>query len=167
MFERNGIESQGAKQPSALPVYVALAILLVFSVVFVYELIRLGGNRNGVSEERLSAETYMDIVGPLLEGAPSDRGAELLQARGCEACHEGENAGRLAPDHSLLAVIAAERRPPLTAAAYIYESIVYPGAFHVEGFPDNMPRIYKDQLTDEELGGIIAYLLAPRGDALP
>ena len=162
------MEPQATRQPPMIPVYMAFAVLLVFSAIFVYELIRFGGYGDGASDEQLSAETYMDIVAPLLEGAPVDLGAELLQARGCEVCHGGENAGRLAPAHSLVAEIAAGRRPPLTPAAYIYESIVYPGAFHVEGFPDNMPRIYKDQLTNEEIGAIIAYLLAfPRSETRP
>jgi mono/diheme cytochrome c family protein len=147
-----------------ISVYIALGILLVFSVVFAYELIHLWSDDSGVSEDQLSPETYMDVVAPLLENARPDQGAEILQARGCDACHGGENAGKLAPPHNLLAEVAAERRPPLTAAAYIYESIVFPGAFHVQGFPDNMPRIYQNQLTDEELGAIIAYLLRPQTD---
>lgn len=158
------MKSSNPNQPPVIPVYVGFVALLVFSSILVYEVIRFGTDEDGTSEGQLTADTYMDLVEPLLVNASSEQGHELMQTRGCGACHSGENAGRLAPDHGLLAEIAAERRPPLTAAAYIYESIVYPGAFHVEGFPDNMPRIYKDQLTDLELGSIIAYLLEPNDD---
>jgi hypothetical protein len=65
---------------------------------------------------------------------------------------------------SLVALLAAERRPSLTAAAYVYESIIYPGAFIVDDYYNNMPRIYHDQIPDDELGDIIAYLLTPKAE---
>ena len=159
------MQSESRELVPAWPVYGVLGILVVFSAVFLYELIRLSADDTGVPDEELNADTYLDRVMPLLENADPGRGAELLQARGCEACHGGENAGRLAPDHNLLAEVAGERRPPLSPEAYIYESILYPGAYHVDGFPDNMPRKYGDLLSEEEIGDIIAYLLIPRTNA--
>ncbi|MBC8099359.1 MAG: hypothetical protein H7Y11_07945, partial [Armatimonadetes bacterium] len=52
----------------------------------------------------------------------------------------------------------ATRRPPLTAEAYLYESILYPTAYEVEGYTGQMPRTY-GELSDRDLGDIIAYLL--------
>ena len=155
------MKSASNRRTSLWPVYVALLVLIVLGGIFLYELVRLSWNSGGTPANEQTAETYMDIVAPLLENADPQHGAELLQTLGCVACHGGENAGRLAPSHAELWKIAAERRPPLTAAAYIYESIVYPGAYQVEGFPDNMPRVYKRQIPDDDLGDIIAYLLTP------
>jgi mono/diheme cytochrome c family protein len=56
---------------------------------------------------------------------------------------------------------AAARRPPLAAAAYIYESITHPTAYIVEGFSGAMPQNYPERLSERELGDIIAYLLTP------
>ena len=148
------------RRTSVLPVFIALAILAVFLVVFAIEFIDLSKSSGGVDNEQLTAETYMDIITPLLEDADANRAEALLTTYGCFACHAGNGAGRLAPSHLDLAVIAAERRPPLTAAAYVYESIIYPGAFVVDGYPNNMPRIYEDQIPEDELGDIITYLIA-------
>ncbi|MEQ8677489.1 MAG: cytochrome c [Aggregatilineales bacterium] len=148
------------RRTSVLPVFIALAILAVFLVVFALEFFDLSKSSGGVEEDQLTVETYMDIVAPLLENADATRGETLLTTYGCSACHAGNGAGRLAPSHTELASVVAIRRPPLTAAAYVYESIIYPGAFIVEGYPNNMPRIYEDQIPEDELGDIIAYLIA-------
>lgn len=103
------MKPSGTRRPSAIPVYVGLVVLVIISAVFVYELIRFGAGDGGASEERLTAETYMDTVGQLLADASVERGPELLRIRGCGACHSGENAGRLAPDHSLIADIVMVR----------------------------------------------------------
>lgn len=150
------------KRPSALPIYIAVGILLVFSAFFIIEFVQLSSEETqGATDQDLTAETYMDIVEPLLATGDPENGRELVELWGCNACHAGVNAGRLAPAHAEVAEVAAKRRPPLTAAAYVYESIVYPGAFVVEGFQNNMPRIYEQQMPAEELGDIIAYLLTP------
>ncbi|MBC7871560.1 MAG: cytochrome c [Chitinophagaceae bacterium] len=151
------------RRTSLLPIYIALALLGVFVVIFVAEFLDLSKSSGGVEAEVRTAETYMDVVTPLLTNANPENGEVLLQQYGCNACHAGQNAGRLAPAHSDVAQVAAIRRPPLTAAAYIYESIIYPGAFIVDGYERNMPRIYAEQIPDDDLGDIIAYLLLPNG----
>jgi len=55
--------------------------------------------------------------------------------------------------------VAAERRPPLTASAYIYESIAYPSVYIVPGYPNSMIGNYLDRLSEDEFGDILAYLL--------
>ena len=153
------MRSDDTAQPPAWLIYVLFVVLMTFTVFFSFEFVHLSGGEGGIAKEDFTESTYMDIVDQLLKDADPDRGAELWRTQGCSGCHSGENAGRLAPDHDVLPIVAAERRPPLSAAAYIYESIVYPGAYYVPGFDSNMPRIYKDQLSDEQLGDMIAFLL--------
>ncbi len=150
------------KKTSPVPIYIALVILVVFAVVFVIEFIGLSDSTQGAAvDDALTAETYMDIVTVLLAEADPTRGEAALVRHGCTACH-GAESNVIAPKYAeLTPEVADARRPPLSAAAYIYESIIYPGAFIVEGYPNNMPRLYADQITDEELGDIIAYLLQP------
>ncbi len=144
------------------PVYVALFLLVAFAVIFVVEFI--GASENPVRSEpaaNLSADTYLDIVTPLLVDADAQNGETLLTTYECVACHRAGAENGIAPAFVGIAERAATRRPPLTAAAYIYESILHPTAYIVEDFSGAMPQNYPERLSDRELGDIIAYLLTP------
>jgi mono/diheme cytochrome c family protein len=151
------VDQQPRRRAPAWPVYVALAILLLFGVIFAIEFFIFSRGDNGAVDP--VDDTYMDIVEPLLADADPERGPQLVQRHGCNACHAGESAGRLAPGFDGLGRVAVQRRPPLQAEAYIYESIIHPGTYVVDGFQNNMPRIYEAQIPEDELGDIIAYLL--------
>jgi len=110
---------------------------------------------------QLTADTYMDKVTSLLQGADATRGAALVEQFGCTACHREGAVNKIAPAYDGIAVRAATRRPPLTAAAYIYESIINPTSYVVEGYNPAMPQNFAQQLSDRQLGDIIAYLLTP------
>ena len=97
----------------------------------------------------------------LLQDADPANGASLIEQYECVACHRLAVANNSAPPFVDVAERAATRRPPLTAAAYIYESIVHPAAFVVAGYNTVMPQNFRDRLSDRELGDIIAYLLTP------
>ncbi len=152
------MREQSPRRTSAWPVYIALGLLGVFGIIFLIEFVNLSRGDGGA--DTLTADTYLDIVTSLLADANPANGPILVQQHGCAACHGGNNAGRLAPGYEGLAERAGERRPPLTSAAYIYESIIYPGAYTVEGYQNNMPRLYESQIPHDELGDIIAYLLS-------
>lgn len=152
------MENKPTRRTAVWPVYVALAILIIFGAIFVWEVIEFSRESEGAATD-ISEDAYMDIVTPLLADADPERGPQLLQRHGCNACHAGDNAGRLAPGYDGLARTAAQRRPPMSAEAYLYESIIHPGAYVVEGYMNNMPRIYESQIPEDELGDIIAYLM--------
>lgn len=97
-------------------------------------------------------------VAALLANADPSRGAALVVEKQCVNCHIYA-AGMAAPGWNGLAERAAERQPPLSAAAYLYESITAPQAYLVEGYAPSMPQNFKDTLTPEQLGDIIAHLL--------
>ena len=96
-------------------------------------------------------------VAELLQMADPSIAPSLLEEKACLACH---NLVNIAPPLDLMSAFAAIRRPPLTAATYIYESIVYPNSFIVEGYNPTMPLT---DLTDEELSALLAYLLGDEG----
>jgi mono/diheme cytochrome c family protein len=106
-----------------------------------------------------AAAAYLDIVTPLLENADPVRGEPLITTFACHTCHVAAAQVHIAPPFEGVGVRAADRRPPLTAAEYIYESITNPNVFTVEGFAASMPQDYRERLTDEQLGDLIAYLL--------
>jgi mono/diheme cytochrome c family protein len=155
-----------------LPVYIALGLLVIVSIAFI-ALIYIAsttpeGGADVVSE--VSADSYMDVVTPLLANADPVRGEELITRNGCHACHVIGAANNLAPAFAGVALRAEDRCPPMQAGAYIYESIVHPEAFEVEGYTAQMPRTYGTILSDQDLGDIIAYLLTlrtPADDATP
>ena len=153
--------SEKKNNRGALTVLLAIVILVVFSMVFVLEFLNLSSGSGGLTDEEITASSYLDVVTSLLRDADPEQGAELIEKHGCQSCHGGANAGRLAPGYDELATVAALRRPPMSAPAYIYESIIYPGAFVAEDYQNNMPRVFEDQIQEAELGHIIAYLLSP------
>jgi cytochrome c551/c552 len=148
---------------SRLPLYVVSLLLIIVTAIFVLELVTTTQSDQTATLEstpELTASTYMEQVTALLENADQAQGAVLVEQYGCVACHRLA-ANKIAPPFVGIADRAATRRPPLTAAAYIYESITNPTAYVVEGFSPAMPQNFRDRLSDRELGDIMAYLLTP------
>lgn len=144
------------------PVAIVVSLLVLFTAVFVVAFISITQSEMQPAPEApadLTADTYMEIVAPLLEDADPENGALLVEKFACIACHRLATQDNMAPYFTGIAERAATQRPPLTAAAYIYESIVNPGVFVLEGYQTIMPQSYHNQLTDRELGDMIAYLL--------
>jgi cytochrome c2 len=143
-------------------VYVALALLGVFAVVFVIELASL----QPAAEEQIelvSAQSYRAQVDALLAqgAADSSRAEAVILKYGCDACHRIGAENGIAPSWVGIAERATTRRPPMPADAYIYESIIHPSAYVVEGYPDSMLKNFRTRISDQELSDLIAYLLTP------
>jgi mono/diheme cytochrome c family protein len=137
-------------------VYLVLLLLVVvsgtFLIVFSY------ASLESVDEEG-QPEDYASRVQTLLAGADPEQGPLLIRQFECAACHIDAVAVGIAPSFEGLGQRAAVQREPLSAAEYIYESIIHPQAFVVEGFAGAMPQNYAQRLSDRQLGDLIAYLL--------
>lgn len=154
------------KQTPRVPrwaLYLPIMLLMVFSAFFLLEFVITTQLAAGRTPEELTPETYMERVTALLADADPQRGPELLDFYACMSCHAA-GMERIAPSFEGLADHAAERRPPLQAAAYIYEAIVDPAAYVLEGYNNLMPANYDVRLSDEELGDILAYLLTKHAE---
>ncbi|TVR22009.1 MAG: hypothetical protein EA396_06860 [Anaerolineaceae bacterium] len=84
----------------------------------------------------------------------------------CVTCHvvDNDEAG-VGPGVYSLALRAGDRVPGQPAELYIYESIILPNAYIVEGYSANvMPIGYADVFTEQELYDISAYLMTLTGD---
>lgn len=82
-------------------------------------------------------------------------------AGGCTACH---GTGTRAPD--LLGVagsVCAERQADLSCKDYLYESLVDPNAYVVDGFQPIMPDMSRT-LSSDELWSLVAFLEAQGGE---
>lgn len=143
----------------SLPVYLASGLFLVVSVLFF--IVLFGFDENQVENTTLTPrpDSYRDKVDVLLEDADSARGVALLDQYQCSACHVAGAANHIAPSYDGVGARAEMRRPPLTAAAYIYESIVNPSIYIVEGYNNVMRQDYGTAISERDLGDIIAYLL--------
>lgn len=82
---------------------------------------------------------------------------EELFAANCAGCHGAEDGA--GPALTGMGERAGERVEGMPAEEYLHESIVDPSAHVVEGFSDIMPKTYDEQFSDEELNGLVAYLM--------
>ena len=142
-------------------ILVVVALFLVITALFFYELLSYDPRSAEATAEPAAADSYADVVSALLANADPANGSNLVVTYGCTACHREGAANGVAPAFVGVAERAATRRAPMPAAAYIYESIIHPGVYLVEGFPNSMLPNYQERLTGQELGDIIAYLLTP------
>ena len=110
-----------------------------------------------------------DISKSLPSGDPAS-GEKLAASLACTACHIAAPTGPAwlpTADQPGIGTRAASRitQPDYTGKAktteqYLFESITTPGAFVVSGFSDGvMPGNYSNQLTDQNMADLIAYLL--------
>jgi cytochrome c oxidase subunit II len=89
------------------------------------------------------------------------RGAQLLQEKGCRACHTVDGAPLLGPTFkglfrkNVTVLTEGKERTLLADENYIRNSIVEPGKDLVKGFPPVMPPT---KLTEDEINQIIGYL---------
>ncbi len=93
---------------------------------------------------------------PVLTG-DARRGLDSYLANGCSTCHSGEDLS-LGPSHLDVYEIAGTRVVGLSADEYIEQSIREPQAFIAPGYesPSIMPEF--DELTDDEIRVLIAYM---------
>jgi len=142
------------------PVYLALALLLIFTVALVIAFAAIPSASLATSTP-ISAASYSARVNALLRiGQPEDAEA-VIETFGCPACHRVGAQNGVAPSWVGIAARAGTRRPPLSAAEYVYESIVNPSAYVVSGYSDIMPKDFGQRLSDQQLADLIAYLLTP------
>ena len=88
-------------------------------------------------------------------------GEEILKGKGtCEVCHRIGQKGTRAPDLAGIGARAAKRKPGMSAKEYIIESLLDPGAYLVEGYPNIMPRVDRPPigLNRSELWALSAFL---------
>src|SRR5262245_3566052 len=88
-------------------------------------------------------------------------GEEIFKTKGtCEICHRIGQKGTRAPDLAGIGARAAKTKPGTDAKHYIIESLLNPGAYLVEGYPNIMPAVDKAPigLNRSELWALAAFL---------
>ena len=95
-------------------------------------------------------------------------GEEIFHTKGtCEICHRIGQKGTRAPDLAGIGSRAAKTKPGMSAKQYIIESLLQPGAYLVEGYPNIMPQVDKPPiaLNRSEVWALTAFLESLGGTA--
>jgi mono/diheme cytochrome c family protein len=110
-----------------------------------------------------TAPTAIAAAGDTAIAGDAERGRSLFYAKGCVTCHtraglEARAIGEVGPDLTGLAARAGERRPGMSARAYVAESLRSPSAYVVPGYGAHarMPDL---GLGDAEIASLVAFLL--------
>jgi cytochrome c oxidase subunit 2 len=98
------------------------------------------------------------------EQTPSE-GAQLLQVKGCLACHTIDGSAKIGPTlkgvfgKKEIVIRQGKEREIVVDEAFIKQTLLQPEIDRVKGFPPIMPP-QKGLLTDKEIDEIIEYLKA-------
>ena len=150
-----GSTRQGPRMAYPLTVALLILVLISFAVAFVV-------STKATTSTAIDVQSYATDVAAALSDAAVSEGKTLFEALQCGICNvTGE--GRVAPSLTGIADSAETERQPLSAEQYLYESIVSPGAYLVDGYANAMPANFGDRLTRAEIGHVIAYLLSASG----
>ena len=139
-------------------VYITAILLLLVIIAFIVAFISATTTPTD-PEQSTAEEPTTETVTELVAIGDADRGAELMREYECAVCHI-DGADVIAPSYIGLAERAGERKPSMSAAEYIYESIINPTAFLVSEYTGAMPTNYADRLTEQELADMVVYLLS-------
>jgi len=93
-------------------------------------------------------------------------GEEIFKGKGtCTICHAIGQKGTRAPDLGGVGARAGKRKPGMSAKAYLIESLLDPGAYLVEGYPNIMPKVDRPPigLNRSELWALAAFLESQGG----
>lgn len=151
------MQSNSKPRTITTPVIIAVVLLLIGAVAFFIVLLTSMQPNNEAGLPTAQASDYAETVTRLMSIGDASRAERLSVFNICAACHR--NSAQIAPQWSDLLTVAAERRPELTAEEYIYESIVHPGVYLVEGYPPSMPQDYGTTLSEQDLADILVYLV--------
>ncbi|MEO8398112.1 MAG: c-type cytochrome [Chloroflexota bacterium] len=154
------------------PVYLALALFVLVIVLFGVALAALQSAPPPTPEpvstiaaaastaESIASNPDSERVAALLALGNAVDGASVINQYGCHVCHTTQVAG-VGPSWVGIAARAVTRRPPMSAADYLYESITDPSAYVVPNYQNVMPGDFGRRMSDLELADVIAYLLTP------
>ena len=145
-----------SKQSQAT-VILTIGLLVVFAFIFLIVFV-ISNTSTGNVSVAITEDTYREEVAVALENADPSIGEALIEEHTCNVCNVLGN-GTVAPLFVGIANRADEIRLPLGAEQYLYESIVHPGVFVLDGYTNSMPNNYADLMTEQEVGHIIAYLM--------
>lgn len=109
-------------------------------------------------------ETVVEASEEVLTIGDPAIGKEIFETGGtsgipCASCHSIDGTALVGPTLQGISVTAGQRVSGQSVEDYLRASIVNPSEYIVEGFSDSMNKDYAEKLSEEDINGIIAYLL--------
>jgi cytochrome c551/c552 len=95
------------------------------------------------------------------EANRAEEGQQVAQQTGCLACHSVDGTALVGPTFKGVFGSETTFEDGTTATAneaYIRNSILNPGAQIVEGYANVMPTTYEQQLSEDQIKAIIAFI---------
>jgi mono/diheme cytochrome c family protein len=119
-----------------------------------------------MTPEQILAGLPDEVAAFFPEQVDPSTGQQLALSTGCTACHSlEEGVAPIGPSWYNIGNVAVTRVEGESPALYLYNSIVDPNHYVVEGFlPGLMPQNYDSILNDEQMAHLVAYLLTLRED---
>lgn len=110
-----------------------------------------------------------DDVAAAVQAADVVAGETIALTNGCIGCHAVDPSVQMTgPTWYDMGNTAVSRVPGESPGYYLYHSIVEPNAHIVDGYPQGiMPQTYTESLSTDDLGTLVAYLLAQQQETAP
>jgi cytochrome c553 len=117
-----------------------------------------------LTEEEILAGLEPDAAAAVAAGDVA-QGETLALTNGCIGCHALDPETQMTgPTWYNMGNTAVNRVADQGPADYLYASISAPNEFVVPDYPANvMPQTYVDSLSTDDIGHLVAYLLAQQG----
>jgi nitric oxide reductase subunit C len=139
-------------------------LLVLYLFIFMALLAACGGGEAAGAAESQAAADAAALSGDPAAGQALFQQMIVNSAPGCTTCHSTEpGVTQVGPSLARIAERAGERVDGLSAAAYLHQSIVDPGAYVVENFSNLMYQNYREALSEEQIADLVAYLLTLKG----
>lgn len=94
------------------------------------------------------------------ELSAAEKGKQLISAKGCVSCHSVDGSRLVGPTYRGIfgnEVTLQDGSKVKVDEAYIKESILFPNAKLVQGYPPSMPS-YQGQVSDVEIAYLVEYI---------
>lgn len=122
---------------------------------------------NSIPQIESQPPAEIEVAGEMTPEQLAQAGRQVVETKGgCLVCHGIGSPGPRAPDLNGVGAQAATRRSGRTAEEYLFESLLDPCAYVVEGYECIMPVANKPpmSLTDAEITAVVAYLQSLGGE---
>ncbi|MGF1504351.1 MAG: c-type cytochrome [Anaerolineae bacterium] len=124
----------------------------------------------GILSDEAARESIAEVQGleieeeqgllPAAQDEPEHPGYDIFLAAGCAGCHNLDTTELVGPGLGDIADRGGSILPDMDAETYVRTSIIDPCSYLSEGHDEClMPENYEDELTDEEIDNLVAFLV--------
>lgn len=154
------MSSEAPRPPRLAPFVTAFGLIaVVISGIVIFWALRQVPNQRALQTPVVATPNFSEqSLETRVANADRSKGELIFQKYACTACHHATTG--VGPTLKGMGERAGNTRANYSAAAYLYESITQPNAYISEGYSAGiMVQNYKDQIGEDEIYDLIAWLL--------